>query len=63
MSILSWLGIKQRFKRRSARDEFNDFIKEERSRQKSADNDFNQEQFDKAVALIHQRLEKRGYKA
>ena len=63
MSILSWLGIKQRFMRRSALDEFNDFIKEERTRQRSADSDFNEDQFNKAVDLVHRRLEKRGHKS
>ena len=51
MSILSWLGVKQRFMRRSALDEFKEFIKEERTRKSSADHEFNEEQFDKAVEL------------
>ncbi|MCW8963890.1 MAG: hypothetical protein OQL16_08845 [Gammaproteobacteria bacterium] len=61
MSILSWLGVKQRFMRRSALDEFNDFIKEEKTRKSSADSEFNAEQFDKAVDLVLRRLEKRGH--
>jgi len=61
MSILSWLGVKQRFMRRSALDEFNDFIKEEKTRKSSADNEFNEAQFDKAVDLVLRRLEKRGH--
>ncbi len=61
MSILSWLGVKQRFMRRSAVDEFEEFIKEERSRLKSADTDFNETQFDKAVDLVSRRLKKKGH--
>lgn len=60
MSILSWLGVKQKFMRRSALDEFKDFIKEEKTRKRSADSDFDEEQFDKAVDLVIRRLEKRG---
>lgn len=59
MSILSWLGVKQRFMRRSAIDEFEEFIKQERSRLKSADTDFNEAQFDKAVDLVCRRLKKK----
>lgn len=61
MSILSWLGIKQRFLRRSAIDEFNDFTKEEKARKNSTDNEFNEAQFDKAVDLVLRRLKKRGH--
>ena len=61
MSILSWLGVKQRFMRRSAIDEFEEFIKEERSRLKSADTDFDEAQFDKAVDLVGRRLKKKGH--
>lgn len=60
MSILSWLGIKQRFMRRSAIDEFEDFVKEERNRRRSADVDFDEAQFDKAVDLVTRRLKKKG---
>ncbi len=62
MSILSWLGIRQRFMRRSALDEFNEFIKEEKTLQRGTDNHFDEQQFDKAVDLIRDRLKKRGYK-
>jgi hypothetical protein len=61
MSILSWLGVKQRFMRRSSLDEFKEFIKEEKTRKSSADSEFNEEQFDKAVDLVLRRLEKRGH--
>ena len=61
MSILSWLGIKQRFMRRSAVDEFDDFVKEERSRLKNADTAFDEKQFDKAVDLVKRRLKQRGH--
>ena len=61
MSILSWLGVKQRFMRRSALDEFKDFIKEEKTRKKSTDSEFNEEQFDKAVDLVLRRLENRSH--
>ncbi|TNF97766.1 MAG: hypothetical protein EP297_09830 [Gammaproteobacteria bacterium] len=63
MSILSWLGFKERFKRRSALDEFEEFIKEEKSRLSHADTELNEEQFDKAVDLVKRRLEKRGHKS
>jgi hypothetical protein len=63
MSILSWLGVKQRFMRRSALDEFKEFVKEEKTRKSSTDSEFNEEQFDKAVDLIVRRLEKRGHGA
>ena len=61
MSILSWLGIKQRFLRRSAIDEFNDFTQEEKARKNSTDNEFDEAQFDKAVNLVLRRLKKRGH--
>jgi len=61
MSILSWLGVKQRFMRRSAIDEFEEFIKEEKNRLKSADSDFDEPQFSKAVDLITRRLKKKGH--
>ena len=61
MSILSWLGVKQRFMRRSALDEFKEYAKEEKTRKRSADSEFNEEQFDKAVDLVVRRLEKRGH--
>lgn len=61
MSILSWLGVKQRFMRRSAIDEFEEFIKEEKGRLKSADTDFDEKQFSKAVDLVTRRLKKRGH--
>ena len=60
MSILSWLGVKQRFMRRSAIDEFEEFIKEEKNRLKSADAEFNEKQFGKAVDLVIRRLKKKG---
>jgi DNA-binding MurR/RpiR family transcriptional regulator len=60
MSILSWLGIKQRFMRRSALDEFEEFVKEEKARLSHADTEFDEEQFDKAVDLVKRRLQKRG---
>ena len=47
--------------RRSAVDEFKEFVKEEKTRKSSADTEFDEEQFDKAVDLILRRLEKRGH--
>ena len=61
MSILSWLGVKQRFMRRSATDEFEEFIKEERNRLKSTDAEFNEKRFNQAVDLITRRLKKKGH--
>lgn len=60
MSILSWLGIRQRFMRRSALDELNEFVREERARRRGTDGDFDEEQFDRAVELVRERLQKRG---
>jgi hypothetical protein len=60
MSILSWLGIKQRFMRRSAIDEFDEFIKQEKGRLKNADTEFNEKQYDKAVELVMRRLKRKG---
>lgn len=60
MSILSWLGVKQRFMRRSAIDEFQEFVKEEKARRKNTDTKFDGKQFDNAVELVMRRLKKRG---
>ena len=60
MSILSWLGVKHRFMRRSAIDEFQEFVKEEKARQKNADTKFDEKSFNDAVDLVTRRLKKKG---
>ena len=61
MSILSWLGVKNRFMRRTALDEFQEFVKEEKSRQKSTDTQFDEKTFNAAVDLVMRRLKKKGH--
>ncbi len=62
MSILSWLGIRQRFMRRGALDEFNRFVREEKVRQRGTDGYFDEGQFDRAAELVRERLQKRKHK-
>lgn len=57
MAILSWLKSKQRFTRKSAVDEFQEFAKNEEKRLRSSDTDFNQDIYQKAVKLILHKLE------
>lgn len=56
MSILSWLGFRQRFMRRSAVDEFDAFVREERARRRGADGHFDEVQFDRAVDVVRRHL-------
>jgi len=57
MAILSWLKSKQRFTRKSAIDEFQEFAKTEEKRLRSSDSGFNQDIYQKAVKLILHKLE------
>ena len=57
MAILSWLKSKQRFTRKSAIDEFQEFAKTEEKRLRSSDSAFNQDIYQKAVKLILHKLE------
>jgi len=56
MAILSWLTSKQRFTRKSAVDEFQEFAKAEEKRQRSSDSDFDKDTFQQAVQLVKQKL-------
>lgn len=57
MAILSWLKSKQRFTRKSAVDEFQEYAKIEEKRLRSSDSDFNQDIYQQAVKLILHKLE------
>jgi hypothetical protein len=57
MAILSWLKSKQRFTRKSAIDEFQEFAREEEKRLRSMDSDFDKDIFEQAVKLILHKLE------
>lgn len=57
MAILSWLKSKQRFTRKSAIDEFQEFAKAEEKRLRSSDSDFDQDIYQQAVKLVMQKLE------
>jgi len=57
MAILSWLKTKQRFTRKSAIDEFQEFAKTEEKRMRSSDGDFDQDVFKRAVKLVMHKLE------
>jgi hypothetical protein len=56
MAILSWLTSKQRFTRKSAVDEFQEFAKAEEKRQHSSDSEFDKDTFQQAVQLVKQKL-------
>ncbi len=56
MAILSWLTSKQRFTRKSAIDEFQEFAKAEEKRQSSSDSEFDKDTFQQAVQLVKQKL-------
>ena len=57
MAILSWLKSKQRFTRKSAIDEFQEFASAEEKRLRSTDVAFDQDIFQQAVRLILHKLE------
>jgi hypothetical protein len=58
MAILSWLTSKKHFMRRSAVDEFRDFTTSEAKRLRHSDQEFDEEKYNKAVALVMQKLER-----
>ena len=60
MSILSWAGVKRPFERGSAAAVFDRHIKRERARRAAADDDFNQDRFDRAAGLARRQLQKTG---
>ena len=60
MAILSWLTSKQRFTRKSAVDEFQEFARAEEKRQRSSDSDFDKDTFQEAVQLVKQKLSPSG---
>ncbi len=57
MAILSWLKSKQRFTRKSAIDEFQEFAKAEEKRLRSSDSDFDKDIYQQAVKLVMHKLE------
>jgi len=57
MAILSWLKSKQRFTRKSAIDEFQEFAKAEEKRLRSSGKEFDKDIYQQAVKLVMHKLD------